>query len=385
MLSQVPRKKKRFYYDINIANNVFTNPSGAPYLAQFAEARNTPLFNDSPDKYCLSVVRFTVPSALIPFQYVSTIFDSVNPLNPNKMTYSISMKYLGVVYTQNLEWVTQVDFVPVPPPTPAGPDTRFRDPAFYLYYGLYNIGHFCELINTAFKTCFNTNIVPLLPVPGPGLAYQPPYMVFDGGTNLFTLWVTELFMGEVPTVILGGNDLYNSNFETSWDTTALAVKSPDGLDFRWVCIENRQNRVNDPTDPGLYAFRFRQEFDTTGFISKFQSLLFVSPTLSCNNDVVSNASVPQDPGSSGNNFGSVAGGFLPLVTDFEIDQSTVRNKQAFIHYVPTAEFRRLTMRGKQPITQVSLDIFWKDIAGNIYPVIIQTNSAATIKILFEEQ
>ena len=388
MLSQVPRKKKRFYYDVNISNNRFTNPSGQPYIARFSETRNSPLFNDAPDKYCLSVVRFSVPSTSIPYQYISTIYDEVNPANPNKMTYSISLEYNGTVHREYLQWKTQVAFVPIPAPPPlAGPDTRFKDAAFNLYYAMYNLNHFCDIINEAFQLCFTTHVLPFLPPAPPGKSYSAPYVTFEGITNLFTIWVSDLFLGDTPTVVMGGNYLFNSNFSTSWDTLALGVNLPDGLDFRWVFIQDQQNAIPNSGEVGDFTYRFRQEFDTTGSISEFQSLLIVSPTLACNTDMVSNASAPQSQGAAldGNNFGSVAGNFLPLITDFEIDQSSVSNLKGYIHYIPSAEYRRLTMRGREPITQVSIDIFWRDIFGNIYPIILPDNSAATIKILFEEQ
>jgi hypothetical protein len=374
--------KKRYYYDITISNNSYTNPAGKLYKAKFSETRDSPLFDDAPSKYCLSVVRFTVPSSLIPYQYVSTIFDVAAPANPNKMTYSISMSFAGTVYREYLQWVPQAA-VPVPqPPPPFGPDLRFKDELFNAYYALYSLTHFCEIINRAFENCFNVNILPLLPAPAPGTTYKAPYITFDGATELFTLWVSNLFVGISPAIVLGCNYLFNSNFNTSWNTVALAVGAPDGLDVKWIFLANDQNTIVDPTAAGGFTYKFQQEFDTTGSISKFQSLLFVSPTLPCNTDIVSNTSVPQ---GIGNNFGSVAGGFIPLITDFEIDQSTVRNKQGFIHYVPSAEYRRLTMRGNQPISQVDIDIFWKDIFGNIYSLYIEVNSAATIKIMFEEQ
>lgn len=380
--------RAKYYYDISIPNNIYTNPAGEPYKAVFSETRDSPLFEAPPEDYNLSVVRFTVPSSGIPYQYMPTIFDPLNPLNPNRTIYSISMKYAGIVYRQDIQWVSQAGFAPAPLPPPAfGPDTRFKDDLFNYYYALYSLNHFCSLINTAFDTCFQTNIVPLLPPPGPGQAYTSPYLTFNGATELFTLWVSASFVGSTPLVELGGNYLLGSNFETSWNVVGNSIGAPDGLDFTWVLLVNDSNTRANPDDPGGFLYDFQQEFDTTGSISKFKSLLFVSPTLPCNNDIVSNASVPVIGSTfgGGNNFGSVAGSFLPLITDFEVDGSTVRNLKGSVHYVPTAEYRRLSMRGRHPISQVDISIYWSDVYGNVYPLIIPNNSTATIKILFEQE
>lgn len=377
--------KKRFYYDITIPNNVFVNPSQIPIPAKFSETRDSPLFDDHPDKFNLSVVRFTVPTASIPYQYVSTMHDVSNPLNPNKMSFSVSLRYLGITYREYLQWETQATFAPIPAPPPIGPDTRFRGPLFYYYYALYSLNHFCDLINKAFARCFNNNILPLLPPPVPPLVYQTPYMTYDGATNLFTLHVSGLFVGQVPTIAAGWDYLLDTCFNTSWNTVGESINNLLGLDIRLVFIPNLGESTPDLTDPSGLSYAYRQEFDTTGNISKFQSLLFVSPSLPVNTDIISNTSVVQGPPSAGANFGSVAGGFIPLITDFEIDQSSVKNLHGVIHYIPSAEYRRLTMRGKHPVTQIDIDVFWKDVYGNVFPVLIQTNSAITIKILFEEQ
>ena len=83
--------------------------------------------------------------------------------------------------------------------------------------------------------------------------------------------------------------------------------------------------------------------------------------------------------------GSVAGGFLPIITDFETDRSSFDNVRINIQYFPTAEFRRINMRGNTPITHIDISIFWKDTFGVIFPLIMPENTTATVKILFEEQ
>lgn len=370
---EIVNNKKRYYYDITIPNNLYINPTNAPIKAEFLETRDQSLFDDEPDKYNLSVIRFSVPSVGIPYQIVPVIFDIANPLNPNKMAYSVSLKYLGVVYRQYLQWETQLPNIPIPLPPLY---SQVKSELYPLYYSLYSLNHFCVLANKALNLCFQNNIVPLLPVG----SYKSPYFTFQGdGLNLISLWTSDLFLDTaINPINIGGNYLFGANIESAFDGQGLGFNNPDGLDFRIICLDRGNNKIVD----GL-GFLYQQitEFDISGLFEKFQSLIFTSASLPVTHDILSN-NVLFDNFSSA---GSVAGGFLPIITDFEVDNSTVNNLKGSIHYVPTAEFRRINLRGKDQIRQIDVSVFWKDVFGNIYPIFIPINNALTIKILFEEK
>ena len=373
--------KKRFYYDVNITNNIFTNPSGALFPAIFEETREQPLFSDAPSKYTLSVVRFSFPTGNIPIQIVPVVYDSVNPSNPNNTIYSISMKYNNIIYTQNIQWVSQDQSVATPTPPTLIPSNTYKTNDYYAYYALWSLSHLTDLINNTINDCFQLNIVPLLPPPAPGTSYISPYMSYDGSTGLMTLRVPELFIFSFPagyTVQLGGNYLFQSLILRSWSTTQLGRNLPTKLDFFYNLINTNQNQLPDPSDNGGFIYSFQQDFDTSGNISKFQALVITSTTLPVVYSQISNQATSLA-------VSSIAGGFLPVITDFEIDGSTLSNLQVSIQYYPTAEFRRITMLGNSPITQINLNIYTRDVFGNLSPLYLPDNTTGTIKILFEEK
>ena len=370
---EIVNNKKRYYYDITIPNNLYINPLNDPIKADFMETRDQSLFDDEPEKYILSVIRFSVPSVSIPYQIVPVIEDLLNPSNPNKMAYSISLKYLGNVYREYLQWETQLPNIPVPLP-PQIPQNKSE--LYPQYYSLYSLNHFCVIANKALNNCFQNNIVPLLPVG----TYKSPYFTFQGdGLNLISLWTSDLFLDTaINPINIGGNYLFGSNIESAFDGQGLGFNNANGLDFRIVCLDRGNNKFVD----GL-SFLYRQitEFDISGLFEKFQSLIFTSASLPVTHDILSNSVLFDNFGTAG----SVAGGFLPIITDFEVDNSTVNNLKGSIHYIPTAEYRRVNLRGKDQIRQIDLNVFWKDVFGNIYPIYIPINNALTIKILFEEK
>jgi hypothetical protein len=376
---EIVNNKKRYYYDINIPNNITTNPSNTQVNAIFSETRDQPLFDEPPENFILSVVRFTVPSSTIPIQIIQVIPDLINPTNPNKMTYSVSLKYLGNIYTQNLEWIPQDLGVPIPQP-PQIP--QLKNEKYYAYYSLFSYNHFSTLLNNALNLLMTTYIIPLLPAPPLGTVYTSPYFTFDSINNVYTLWTSGLFLDTaVNPINVGGNYNLGSIGFGSFDVSGFGYNLASGLDFKFNILFRGNNKEILTTDSTGFIYNMSSEYDITGQFEKFESLLMTSSTLPITHSILSN-SVIADASSS---QGSVAGGFLPIITDFEIDKSSINNLRSFIHYNPTAEYRRVNLRGKQPINNININVYWKDTFGNIFDLIIPFNSSITIKILFEEK
>lgn len=374
-------KKKRFYYDITIGNSLLANPSGVPVEATFNETRTQALFDGEPENYNLSVIRFTLPTLYIPYQIMPVEFDPTNPANPNRTIYSFTLKYNNVLYKQPVQWITQTLASPTPTPPPF---TGIKTPDYYIYYSLYNLTYFCSLLNTTLDVCFQTNIVPLLPVVA-GKSYVSPYFTYNPNNKLFSLWASGEFL-TTSTLPFGMVGLYwNSNlgniFDDSFNIQFLGFNRPDGDDNRGIIANTYNNSIPSSIDPMGFIYEQLQEFDITGFISKFQSILATTGGMPVVNDIVSN-NLQQN--TQGTNFGTVASNFLPIITDFEIDNSSGYNLKGFVHYLPTAEFRRIALKGKTPIKQIDISFYWRDVFGNVFPILIPSNSFASLKLLFEE-
>jgi hypothetical protein len=297
------------------------------------------------------------------------------------MKYSVSLKYLNIVYTQKLEWITQSAFANtalIPPPLPSGlyPSNYIKNANFYAYYGLFSLNHFCTLINNALDICFQTNIVPLLPVG----VYVSPYITYTPTSRLFNIFTPLEFLQTNPNpVFLGFNSLLGFLFLASFDGVGFGYNNPSGYDYQITVLERGNNNFTTPA--GVPLLSSIQEYDTTGYISQFAKILITSGSLHVINDAISSNAQSNTLNTSQS---AVGRGYLPLLTDFEIDNSTKQNLEGFIHYLPTAEYRRIGMTGDTPIKQTDISIFWQDIFGEIYPVLIPFNSFASIKILFEE-
>ena len=374
--------KQKIYYNVSIPHNDLISVAGSPTPANFSEARDEPLFKGKPCEWNMSVIRFTVPTSYIPIQYFPVEEDLITPANPNKSIYSITLTYLGVDYVQNLEWITQDNGVPVPPPPTGVTEREFQyNPTYLEYYALYSLNHFCALINNAINTCFTTNVLPLLPAPPVGTAYASPYFSYDGSDRLFTLHTQNTFLDTtVNNVELWMNTYLNENFDTSFDVAYEPFTAPLGKNVRYVILDRGiQKKIADATAPDGFIYQQEQEFDSTGQIQSFTSLVIRSTSLPINNEALT-----LQPRAGQRNGSGIGSGSESIISDFEVDLGTGRNLKSFLHYNPTAEYRRINMNGETPIQRIDISILWKDNYDNLYPVLIPAHDIATIKILFEE-
>jgi hypothetical protein len=374
------KRKNRVYYNISIPHNDIISVNSNPTPASFSEARDAPLFYGAPKDWSMSVVRFTVPTQYIPIQYFPVEADPITPANPNKSIYSITLSYNGNDFQQYLEWETQNDGVPVPPP-PGGSGRDFQNNPDYLeYYSLSSFQHFCDLINKALDACYQTNIVPLLPAPT--LTYNSPFITYEPNGSLFTLHCPATFLDTNPLPVqLYMNTFLNENFDTSFNTVYNSYAAPTGKNVEYPIVSfGGLNFTPDATEESGGFYTSRQEYDTTGTMTSFTSLIIRSVSLPIVNEAISLQPRAGQRAGSG-----IGGGTESIISDFEIDLGTSgRTLRNYIHYVPTAEYRRITMRGEQPIQRIDIEILWKDNYDNLYPVLIPAHDIATVKILFEQ-
>jgi hypothetical protein len=369
------RPKKQIYYNVSIPHNDILAPNGRPTNAVFSEVRDEPLFPGSPKKWRLSVIRMTVPTSYIPIQFFPVEINPLLATDPNYSIYTVTMSYLGNTFQQHLEWIPQDADATVP----VGPISVFElqnNIEFRAYYSLYSLKHFVTIINNALETCFTTNIKPLLPAPPAGTSYVAPFMDYDVNTRLFSLYTQNIFLDtEVNPVSLFFNIRLDANFVTSFDLEYQSYDSLLGAYARFVILNrNGLNRTVDATAPDGFIYRQNQEFNTIGQITNFSSLLVRSISLPILNEAITIRGDQSKIGSSNET----------IITDVEINLSDILNLRNYIHYIPTAQYRYVTMHGDTPITRIDLEILWKDAFDNIYPVAIPDHDIATIKILFEE-
>lgn len=367
---KLKRVGDNIYYNVSIPHDDSVSIGGSPTPARFHAVRSTPLFYDAPENYTMSIIRFTVPSTFIPIQIFPI---QTGQLNINLSTYSVSASYLGVTYQQYLIWTPQSS---ITPPTPQ-PVTRQFQNHNYVYYSMWSYNHFCDIINTALKALNLT----LLGVGAPVSANNPPFMAYDGITQFFSLYVNINYLSSGPISLFMNASLF-SNFDESFNVVFNPFGSPNGADVKFILQDLLINQVALPTvGPTITYYKFTQEFNTIGQMQSFTSLVMTSTSLPIRSEWITTQSIRGDVSTND----PLQQGSLPIIADFEVDLTVGNDIRSYIYYVPTSEYRRITMTGKTPISTIDINIFWKDNYDFLYPIMIPAHDIITIKIIFEKK
>lgn len=366
-------EKEKYYYNVSIPHNDKLSIRGSPTPAVFNTVRNQKLLQKPANQYNMSVVRFTIPTTFIPIQYFPVIQNPNNINDVNYSLYAITLSYLGNDYTEHLEWIPQDNDTILPSPPTTSTFNLNVNPEYAKYYSCYSFNHFLLILNNALKKCFDNNILPLLPAPSPGKTYNPPFFVFNGSTYLFSVIVSDLFIENSPNPIeLYFNSALNTNFDSSFHTVYYGY-SPVYKNVKFV-FRPLLSKITNDTEENGFVYEYTQEYDSTGLMTSLRSIIIKSNILPIRNEGIN---IQDD-------LGQLSGNSISIITDFEIDQGSIRSQKSFIHYIPTAEYRRINMTGTSYIYNIGLEILWTDNFDNIFPVNIPAHDKATVKLFFEE-
>lgn len=357
------------YFDISIPHNDFIQNVGRPTPATFLQTRGSPLFDGKPSDYNLSVVRFTAPTQIIPIQIIPVLRGGNTDIN--KLLYSITLKWGAFVHQVNLIWNTEDLTAPVP--TSVG--INLVNNNFWQYYALYSYEHFARLINVALAAAT------VLIVADGHAATGPPFITYDAATNLFTLNAPAAFLNTaaVPIEIYMNSALY-TNFYNSMDATRYSYADPAvlGAEVRLNVYDKVTNSSVLPA-PYLLTYRMVQEFNALANMLAFTSLVLTSTSLSSRTEWISRQRRAAFPGND------VSDNTFKILADFEVLLENGLETRRFVHFIPTAEYRRISLESDDPITVIDLQMYWKDQFDNLYELMIPEHDIATIKLLFEKK
>ncbi len=354
------------YYNVTFVNNN-ANGNFLPVKMQFRESRTTSLLPGNTIDYKMSVVRFEVPTDLIPIQFFPTQADE-----EKKSEYSVTITYDNLIFQEFLQWNTEDDTAPVPRAPYAVPSKPF----YHDYYAVYSVEHLVRLINRALlaahNLAFNASV--------PGILEDyPPFLNYNSATGLISLYAPTAYNSEESVPI---NIYFNawliSNFGSSFPSVIHDHHSLTGQDTQLLVTDNILNRhsIIYPEPPGpdrtVNYFIMVQEFNALSLMLDFSSIVMTSGTLPMRNEWVN------IQGNNDNNYQAIVSDFLvPQITGNEI-----RNK---VIYYPTAQYRYSTLINNLPINVIDLQFYWKSKRGLLVPIFISPFREGSVKILFEKK
>lgn len=335
------------YYNAKLWNN-----TGAPILASLNDQRSSSFLSKACDYKC-SVVRFSINGSLLPLLIPRMVPGLPVPTTAMSLTLSFG----------GFSFLSPVLFT--------GPQTG------QIRFAWYYFGAFLDDLNAAFTAAY----AGLTALAGPLPAPEAPVMCWEPVSKLFTLVVNDSYVGAIT--ISMNYELFNlfQSFQSTFNGFGTAF----GRDYDLVL--QRSNTI-ETFPPGALSSKasaltapilgLQQEFLSLSNWSPVAEIFFTSYQIPIRNE-----NLPTNPSAAQNqNF---SGNVLPVISSFE---PTLGSDSEFnrgqSQYLPTAQYRYLTLESDMGLNQIDLQCFWTDRQGNAYPLLIDLGYYMSVKLLFEK-
>ena len=367
------KKPREIYYDININNFQSTGIDSLPL--RFSETRNNPIIKNAGD-YSLSIVRFQLDTYSLP-TFIADIEPYPN-VDANKMIETVTMEFddHGIIYSTqqlNLTWIPTNQHIPKPnAPVP------LQDSTTEYYYGN-SFKHYCDILNNAFNQ-LTTELISL--VPGTIIDnLLAPKMIWNNQNLTGELLLQNEFYNSINTSRV--NVYFNRPLYAQF-TSLPALKNYNGLLGKIYHIYADDDYASkyidlDLNNDGL-PIRFiktSQEYSTISNWSAVSSIVFTTNTLPIFGTQLSEPLVYSNGKSI---MTTIPQNFAQIVSDMSTNDLCYKPN---LLYVPSAEYRFIDMFGDNNISTVDINVYWKDVKGNLIPFYLQSGASASIKILFK--
>jgi hypothetical protein len=195
-------------------------------------------------------------------------------------------------------------------------------------------------------------------------------LIFNLDKNGYDLALPEpisLYCNTAMFNLLSGFEFVTTNF-----------RATDGTNYKLnVYNDGGLNSIDLDTYTALECY---QDFASSDNWSPISSIVMCSNTLPINGTVQgqpkyynSNTSVTSQSNNS-----------MKIISDFSVALDANNSYRPTIDYSPTI-YRLVDMMGHTPLTSIDIQLYFKDIYNNFYPMLIGSNQACNVKLLFRSK
>lgn len=316
----------------NPANSTFKKPV-------IFEAINNTVIVDRPSDYLLQIVKWSVPSDLIPKMKVK-----INDLNTLETPYAVSMTAGGFTDTENLIFV---------------PDDLTAYNTEDKYYNYYDIQEFIDITNTALLNSYSAVFGNDGTFPAVNFA---PFIAYDVSVKRYRLYVYNACLTHAPPLEIS----FNGCLQTIFKLPNIIAQN----DIFNLIIKNRlTNSITAGALNGYIYVESSYVSDTAPTLQKI--LISVDYGLSINQEYIKGS------GQINASSQTVA---KSIITDFDIDH-TADNSQ-YLQYQTSGinNARLVQVSSGEPVKIFSISVSYVDNENNIYPVLMMSNTYSSIKL-----
>jgi hypothetical protein len=171
--------------------------------------------------------------------------------------------------------------------------------------------------------------------------------------------------------------IFRTNFTTNWINNTPAITS-----WAYTVLNEFSPTIPPPSMTyGAYLVKAEQEWSSIDLMTPINSIVFTSNTLPL---VLNQQSAIQSKNNKDVYTPSTQGSLnqhILVITDLMSNQQGYRPN---ILYVPSGQYRYITLTGNQPLNQIDINIFYQLKTGELIPFMLTNGGTASIKILFEK-
>lgn len=400
------------YYNVDIISGPDTSKDLANInVLQFNETRSTPIINNI-SKYYFSIVRFSMggpnkalPLAVLPIKTGQT---NIN-LTTLKIRINASIKYNSGANTAVLASTKDVIYVsesldaftngsiPLPSQPLQNVDRQGT------YYWIYSYDHFCKLINTTIKNCFDDIQTQLSALVVQTIQTEPAKLVYNENSRLFDFYFDTRGWSDLSScnnsIATNQSEIFTMSFNSdlyyllsNFDYKNVGLQN-NTLPYQFQITNKNYKNYYNPTTTASHLIPqpastgyivMTQNYESTSSLwNPCSSIVFTSGTLPLVNELTGAPTVFSD------NLGTqTTNAFQPIITDIALGMDNgASSYREFISYVPSAEYRLSSfMNNEQPLKQVDIQIYWKSrLDLKLYPIALPAFSSSSIKIMFKKK
>lgn len=355
--TDVTQHANHIYYNITLANK--NDPSNPNQVSRFSETRPSP-FIQYPKDFYLSTVRYNVSGQAIPWFYFNNI-NGGTPTGSSQPSYSITLEYKGNLYKTYVPYISNTTFVP------DIPSASIQDPNTIDNLAVYSVELWVKMINSCFTTGYTT-----LQAANPGLPVaDPPFLTFNGSTQLFTLYADTAVFNEAlanPVNIYFSLSLFNkfSTFSHIAQNTTGLYFGTNGKDMKIRCFDTK---INTEAIGGITYLKIQQEAKTISDCFDIQSLIITTNNIPSRDEYAQGAS-----------------DIFPILSDFSVaGLLTTTSDRNNITYLPSAQYRYIDLISENPMKVLDVNFLWLDKYGKLRDVYIISGAQISVKMLFEHK
>jgi hypothetical protein len=392
------------YYNILVKNNNTgfdkdgnPTPSSDSVVLAFEETRTIPYIHHPRDFY-MSVVSFDMDTQAIPVFIADPIVGS--DASSNQLVYTITMYYhedatliapaINTVVQQQVIWFPDDNSATVP--TGVVTDKYNMVP----YYYAYTYQHFINVVNASLQSCFNS------------LGISPPtstsiFLTLEN--NYVTMNADLIFWTDVDGTPVNQTRYVKIYFNTelanlfsgfSYIIQAQPLQLLNGTNITPYLNTNKQllftaynsfNKVAQvPTDfttvppSGLtYVVLNKSEYSPLAYWNPIDRVLFTTAFLPV---VPTLVSLTSNVVNSKNDYNANT---QYIICDFAAQTNNGTEYKPNITYLPPAEYVLNELYGDTPLYNIAINVFWKDLFGDLHPFTLEAGGTAAIKIMFRKK